>query len=31
MMLRMQAWYDAVQIKDRASEIAVRRYAPAAE
>ena len=28
MMLRMQAWYDAVQMKDRAGEIDVQRYVP---
>lgn len=29
MLLRMQAWYDASQIRARASEITVQRYEPA--
>ena len=29
MLLRRQAWYDASQMRARASEIAVRRYEPA--
>ncbi len=29
LMLRMQAWYDAAQMRDRADEISVRRYEPA--
>jgi len=29
LMLRMQAWYDAAQMRDRAGEISVRRYEPA--
>ena len=29
MLLRMQAWYDASQMRARASEISVRRYQPA--
>ena len=29
MLLRMQAWYDASQMRARASEIAVQRYEPA--
>lgn len=29
MLLRMQAWYDASQMRTRASEIAVQRYEPA--
>ena len=28
MLLRMQAWYDASQMRTRASEISVRRYEP---
>ena len=28
MLLRMQAWYDASQMRARASEISVRRYEP---
>lgn len=28
MMLRMQAWYDAVEMKDRADQIDVERYVP---
>lgn len=29
MLLRMQAWYDASQMRTRASEISVQRYEPA--
>ena len=29
MLLRMQAWYDASQMRARASEITVQRYVPA--
>ena len=29
MLLRMQAWYDASQMRARAKEIKVRRYEPA--
>ena len=29
LLLRMQAWYDAVQMRARAGEISVRRYEPA--
>lgn len=29
MLLRMQAWYDASQMRARASEISVQRYEPA--
>ncbi len=29
LLLRMQAWYDAVQMRARADEIDVRRYQPA--
>ena len=29
MLLRMQAWHDASQMRARASEISVRRYEPA--
>ena len=29
MLLRMQAWYDAVQMRARAHEITVQRYEPA--
>ena len=29
LMLRMQAWYDAAQMRARAGEISVRRYEPA--
>ena len=29
MLLRMQAWYDASQMRARADEISVRRYQPA--
>ena len=29
LMLRMQAWYDAAQMRARADEISVRRYEPA--
>ncbi len=29
LMLRMQAWYDAAQMRARAGEIRVRRYEPA--
>ncbi len=28
MLLRMQAWYDASQMRARASEISIRRYEP---
>ena len=28
LLLRMQAWYDAVQMRARAGEINVRRYEP---
>ena len=28
MLLRMQAWYDTVQMRDRADELAVTRYTP---
>jgi len=28
-MLRMQAWYDAAQMRARAGEVQVRRYEPA--
>ncbi len=28
MLLRMQAWYDASQMRTRASEISIRRYEP---
>ena len=31
MLLRMQAWYDAVQMRNRADGIAVERYVPTAE
>ena len=29
MLLKMQAWYNASQMRARASEIAVKRYEPA--
>ena len=29
MLLRMQAWYDAAQMRARANEVRVRRYVPA--
>ena len=29
MLLRMQAWYDASQMRARESEITVQRYVPA--
>ena len=29
MLLRMQAWYDAAQMRARANEISVQRYEPA--
>ncbi len=29
MMLRMQAWYDATQVRQKADEISVERYEPA--
>jgi len=28
MLLRMQAWYDTVQMRDRADDLAVTRYTP---
>ena len=28
MMLRMQAWYDTVQMRDHADEVHVERYQP---
>jgi addiction module HigA family antidote len=28
MLLRMQAWYDTVQMRDRANDLAIARYTP---
>lgn len=28
MLLRMQAWYDTIQMRDRAADIAIERYTP---